>query len=196
MPRKKSVRRSAQSFKAAADDLCEFLNKVSVGQTHEHVSWLHDYAIIRLYRDFEGLMLDALVGAINNDSTTVAATTGVAFPKHMTDEVCEFLITGTRYFDFKGRPGLISTLRLFVPDSHYLVTITKKTAYRVTLDQLSTLRNFAAHESTKSKSAVLRALDCKRIASSGAWLKRQGRFQRIVSGLKALATEIEGAAPY
>lgn len=196
MPRKKSVKRSAQVFKAAVDDVAGFLSTVSAGQSEEHVSWLYDYAIIRLYRDFEGLMLDALVGAINNDSTTVAATTGVTFPKHMTDEVCEFLVTGTGYFDFKGRSGLIAILKSFVPHTHYLVTAARKPAYRSALDQLSALRNFAAHESVKSKGAVLRALNCERISSCGTWLKRQGRFQRIADGLKALASEIEGAAPY
>jgi hypothetical protein len=196
VPKKKSVKLSAQTFKVAADEVRGFLTKLTAGQSKEHVSWLHDYAIIRVYREFESLMLDALVGAINNDSTTVAATTGVAFPKHMTDEVCEFLITGIGYFDFKGRSGLIATLRSFVPDNHYLVTVAKKATYRVTLDQLCALRNFAAHESAKSKAAVLKALGCKRISASGAWLKRQGRFQRIVDSLKDLATEIENAAPY
>lgn len=196
MPRKKSVRRTAQNFKTAADETCAFVSSVSSGQSKEYVSWLYNYAVIRLYRDFESLMLAALVGAINNDSTTVAATTGVAFPKHMTDEVCEFLITGTGYFDFKGRGGLISTLKSFVPATHYLVMIAKKPAYRDTLDQLTALRNFAAHESTKSKGAVLRALGGKRVASSGSWLKRKGRFQRIADGLKTLATEIEHSAPY
>jgi cupin superfamily acireductone dioxygenase involved in methionine salvage len=196
MPRKKSVKRSANEFKLAADDVAAFLSTASAGQSKEHVSWLHDYAIIRLYRDFESMMLDALVGAINNDSATVAATTGVTFPKHMTDEVCEFLITGAGYFDFKGRDGLVGKLKSFVPSSHYLVTATKKPAYSSTLDRLSALRNFAAHGSAKSKGAALKALNCERLSSSGAWLKRQGRFQRIVDGLKALATEIEGAALY
>ena len=64
-----------------------FLTKVSGGQTDEHISWLYSYAIIRLYREFESLVLDALVGAINNDTTTVSTTTGVKFPKHLSTEV-------------------------------------------------------------------------------------------------------------
>lgn len=56
-------------------------------------SWLHDYAIIRAYTAFEDLMLDALVGAINDDTTTISTTTGVKFPMHLTDEMCEYLVT-------------------------------------------------------------------------------------------------------
>ncbi len=159
MPRKKSVKLSATDFNAQVDEITAFLAAVSVGQSDEHVTWLHNYAIIRLYKAFEGLMLDVLVGAVNNDTTTLEATTDVKFPKHLTDEVCEFLITGTGYFDFKGRSGLIKTFKSFVPDAHYLVTTIKKAAYKDVLEQLTTLRNFAAHESQVSKRAALAAID-------------------------------------
>src|SRR5262249_52715414 len=162
----------------------------------QYITWIHNYGIIRLYREFEALMLAALVGAINNDTSTVSATTSVNFPKHLTDEVCEFLITGSGYFDFKGRPGLIKILKDFVPEDHYLVTAVKKKTYTDALEKLSTLRNFAAHGSGPSKRAALKAIGGKRIESSGAWLKTGGRFQSIVDRLKALSTEIENDAPY
>jgi hypothetical protein len=196
MPRKKSVRLAARKFNETADSISAFLTKVAVGQSDEHVSWLYNYAAIRLYREFEQLMLSALVGAINNDTSTLEGTTGVSFPKHLTDEVCEFLITGTGYFDFRGRSGLIKTLKRFVPDDHYLVTFVKKTAYTKALDQLSTLRNFAAHESLPSKRAALEAIEAERISSSGAWLKKKKRFDRLAANLKALSSEIEAEAPY
>jgi hypothetical protein len=90
-----------------------------------------------------------LIGAINNNTVTLATKTGFGFPKHLTDEVCEFLIVGNGYFEFKGRSGLISKLKEYVPDDHYLVKIAKKPKYKDTLDQLYSLRNFAAHESKK-----------------------------------------------
>jgi hypothetical protein len=196
MPRKKSVKLSATNFRNQVDSIVQFLAIVSAGQSDEHVSWLHNYAIIKLYKEFEGLMLDALVGAVNNDTTTISATTDVQFPKHLTDEVCEFLITGTGYFDFKGRSGLIKTIKSFVPETHYLVTVVKKPAYKAPLEQLTALRNFAAHESSSSKRAALEKIGGQKIASSGSWLKRQGRFGSIASKLKALATDIDKAAPY
>ena len=141
-------------------------------------------------------MLSALVGAINNDTKTLEDRTGVAFPKHLTDEVCEFLITGAGYFDFKGRSGLIKTVKSFVPEGHYLLEAVKKPEYREALDRLSALRNFAAHESSPSKRAALEAIGGEKISSSGAWLKRQDRFEYLASRLKGLASEVEDAAPY
>lgn len=196
MPRKKSVKLSANDFISEVDKILAFLATVSNGQTDEHVTWLHNYGIIRLYKEFEGLMLDALVGAVNNDTSTLAATIDVGFPKHLTDEVCEFLITGTGYFDFRGRSGLIKTLKSFVPEAHYLVSAVKKPSHKNALEQLTSLRNFAAHESTPSKRAALEAIGAERLASSGAWLKKQGRFNTLATQLKALAQEIHNNAPY
>jgi hypothetical protein len=196
MPRKKSVKHSAKDFRTAAEGIATFLSDVSKGQTDQHISWLYNYAIICLYREFESLMLDALVGAINNDTATISARTGVEFPKHITDEVCEFLISRQGYFDFKGRNGLIKILKDFVPDTHYLVVAVKKPIYKEALERLSALRNFAAHESDQSKRTALKAVGGKRIESTGAWIKRKERFKVIADKLKDLAAEIENAAPY
>lgn len=196
MPRKKSIKYATTTFNAEVDKILEFLSTVKARQTEEHITWLYNYAVIRLYKEFEGLMLDVLVAAVNNDTSTLEATTDVKFPKHLTDEVCEFLITGTGYFDFKGRSGLIKTLKSFVPDTHYLVSTVKKTTYTAALDQLSTLRNFAAHESQASKRAALDAIGAVKLAASGAWLKKQSRFDTLAQKLKALSSELHGLAPY
>lgn len=60
MPRKKSIKKSTSDFNVEVDKIERFLETVSVGQSDEHVTWLHNYAIIRLYKEFEGLMLDVL----------------------------------------------------------------------------------------------------------------------------------------
>ena len=196
MPKKKSVKKSTADFNAELEKIDQFLSSVSAGQSVEHVDWLYNYAVIRLYKEFEGLMLDVLVGVVNNDTSTLGETTAVKFPKHLTDEVCEFLIRGTGYFDFKGRSGLIKTLLAFVPEAHYLVTTVKKPAYKDALEQLATLRNFAAHESVVSRRSALKAIGGTNLSSSGSWLKRQGRFQKIAKAVKALSDELHTHAPY
>src|SRR5215831_10343162 len=101
MPRKKSIKLSAARFQTAADELLGFVEKTS-GLKDEYHSRCADYAIIRLYREFETLMLDTLSGAINNDAKTISSTAGFAFPRHMNLDVCRYLIIGTGYFDFRG----------------------------------------------------------------------------------------------
>jgi hypothetical protein len=196
MPRKKSVEKSANDFKSRADEIATFLKAAAQRLTAQQVSWAYEYGILRLYREFEALMLDALVGAINNDTTTIATTTGTRFPKHLTDEVCQYLIVGDGYFDFKGRDGLIQTLRKYVPDDHYLVTVVKKGKYKKALELLSALRNLAAHNSAVAKARAKKAVGQQRMPDAGSWLKKQSRLITIINQLKELADEIRSSAPY
>lgn len=196
MPRKKSVKKSATDFKAGADAIAAFTAAATKSLTQEQGSWANEYAILRLYREFEALMLDALVGAINNDTDTISNRTGITFPKHLPDEVCQFLIVGNGYFDFKGRDGLIKTLKEYVPATHYLVTAVKKDKYRESLERLSALRNLAAHGSEVAKTRAKAAVNQERMAEVGSWLKKQGRLESIIDRLKELADEIHAAAPY
>ena len=156
----------------------------------------YDLAIIRVYREFEDLMLSCLVALINSDSTTFSGHKKRDFPTHMNVEVCEYLICGDGYFDFAGRSGLINTIKKIVPADHWLPTVVKDAAYTDALDKLSSLRNFAAHDSAVSKKRALEAINQKGMSSSGAWLKRQNRLTAICTSLKGMAQQIEAEAAY
>ncbi|GAA0379277.1 hypothetical protein GCM10010319_67310 [Streptomyces blastmyceticus] len=91
-------------------------------------------------------MLDCHVTAVNNDTSTISGNTGIEFPKHLTDEVGEYLVTGGGFFDFKGRDGLLKTIAKFVPKSHYLYQVIKDSKHKDPLNLLVALRNFSAHE--------------------------------------------------
>lgn len=196
MPRKKSVKLAAQTFVANAQTIDAFLTETN-GLRAESRYWCTEFAVIRLYQEFEALILSAIVGAINNDTTTLSQSVGLSFPKHLSQDVCTFLIVKGGYFDFKGRSGLIDILKDFVPDNHYLPLIVKDQKYRATLEKLSAFRNFAAHpQSTKAKTAAVKAIGGGNLGSAGRWLSRQDRFKDVSDSLVALAKEIETKAPY
>lgn len=196
MPKKKSVKKCSQQFRDHADEVVEFAKESDAALGKKHTSWAYDYAVIRLYREFESLVFDALVGAINNDTSTISSRTGYSFPDHLNQDVCRYLIVGSGYFDFRGRDGLIKTIKGFVPDDHYLLTVVKKQNYKLALERLTGLRNFAAHASQQSKNSALAATSQERMSSAGAWLKVQNRLPELVNRLKELAQEIEDGAPY
>ena len=196
MPRKKSLKTSARKFGDAAVEIETFLPNACDGLSKKQQSWCYDYAVIRLYRNFENLMLECLVGALNNDTGTLTEKTGFKFPDHLTDEVCEFIVTGNGYFDFRGRDGLIKVLGQYLPNDHYLITVVKKPKYKRAMEQLSALRNYAAHKSKHGKRQVLQAIDQKQLRSAGSWVKSQNRFPKLVNSLNELAKELEAAAPY
>ena len=160
-------------------------------------SFFYDLFCLFLFKVFfENLILEVLVGAINNDTTTISDTLGVSFPRHLTDAVCRYMITGPSYFDFKGRDGLIKRVKQYVPANHYLLPVLRDQKYKVPLERLCTLRNLAAHGSPQSKKAALEAVGQKRIGSAGSWLKCQGRFSLLIGKLRQLAQDIDAVAPY
>lgn len=196
MARRKSIKKVAREFQANADAVKAYATAASNVFSAQHTTWAYEYAIIRLYRDFEDLILNALKGAINNDTNTLSETLKIKFPSSLSDAVCEYIVTGGGYFDFKGRDGLIKTIKSYVPANHYLVAIVKKQKYKDALERLSALRNFAAHDSEVSRKKALAAVGQKRMSSAGTWLKSQNRLENIVDRLKELAQEIDVAAPY
>lgn len=196
MPRKKSVQGAASRFAEQVQSLEQYYKDVLASDLGAQAkTWACEAAILKLAVYFEHLMLRALVGAINNDTATLSAKAGIEFPRHLTDEVCEYIVTGGRYFDFRGRDGLIRLLKRFVPKDHYLVTIVSQPRYQVTLDRMIALRNLAAHESTAGRKAARQEVHPK-IVVAGVWLKRKNRFLDLTERLLDLADELGIAAPY
>jgi hypothetical protein len=197
VPRKKSGKKAAQKFTQAVVRIEAFAGEISNSNLSDQaVSWAYEAALIKTAVAFERLMLDCIVTAINNDTATISARTGIIFPKHLTDEVCEYLVTGGGFFDFKGRDGLIKTMKNYVPDNHWLLQAVRQAQYKVPLEQMIALRNFAAHESPSSKRKALDAVGQQQIGSAGSWIKCQGRFSDLTKALTGLANEIEANAPY
>ena len=195
--RKKSGKKASEEFSKNIQKIKDFLEPKNLSRLSDsHETWMYDYAIIRLYRDFEDMILNCLVASINNDTEQLSSTTNIKFPKNLKDEVCEFIIIGNGYFDFKGRDELIKTIKQYIRDDHYLVKICRKNCYKDALEKLSALRNFAAHDSKPSKKRALKAIGNERLASSGAWLKKQNRFDSIINHLKKFADDIHQQAPY
>jgi hypothetical protein len=195
MSRKKSVRLASKAFCKNAEQIVNFLSGTS-GLKDSYRIWCAEYGIIRLYMEFEVLMLKSIVGAINNDTKTISESSGLSFPKHLTQDVCTYLIIGNGYFDFRGRDGLIGTIKKYVPKDHYLTKAVKNDNYKSALEQLIALRNFSAHRSAMSKKAAVTATGGVKIGSAGKWLMVEGRFISIVDSLSDLAEEIESGAPY
>ncbi|MBC6443436.1 MAG: hypothetical protein GDA53_10075 [Rhodobacteraceae bacterium] len=198
--RKKDIGKISEDFIRNIDEITAFVKQFvqqpkGVIPSEKDQSWLHEAAIIRIYVEFEKFILACLVALINRDSPTFSKHKGIKFPKHISQKVCEYLICGDGYFDFKGRDGLINKIKKIVPNGHWFLKIIMDKNHKEAIERLSALRNFAAHDSGVSKKQALQATKQKRISSSDAWLKKQNRLDDICEKLKAMADEIKKAAP-
>ena len=194
----KSIRTATERFREKVDGILDFTKRIESSLTASDISWCYDIAIIRLYREFEDLMLNCLVALLNSDPKTFSELKRRKFPKRMGADLCEYLIYGDGYFDFSGRDGLIRKIRNFIPGDHWFKEIVSRDDYRDALDKLCALRNFAAHDSAVSKKRALGVIGEKRsrLSSSGAWLKTQGRLKKICNDLQDMAQKIEDKAGF
>ncbi|MFF0754401.1 hypothetical protein [Streptomyces sp. NPDC004267] len=218
MGRKKSGKYAANKFKTTTRGIRDFLDEVNAaGLSETALTWSYETALIRTTVAFEKLMLECLIVALNKDTGPFSDDTGVRFPKHLDQKVCEYLVTGGGYFDFRGRDGLLKDMKKFTGPQHYLQVAVRDEKRRYALELLLTLRNYAAHQSPQSKEKVRESIFCfkegvksvngsaqlkakfakaKAPMSAGVWLKRQGRMTYILDRLDALADEIHQGAPY
>ena len=192
MSRKIDIPKWTNDFRGEVNDILSFCSAAQQTNdlTEAQTSIAYDAAIIKMYAAFERLMLRVLTGAINRDTAVLAAATDLAFPKHLTAEVCEYIVTNGGYFDFKGRDGLLGRIKAYVGDGHYLYKAVKASKYRESLERLCSLRNYAAHESAASKRTALKSVQQKRMGTAGSWLKRQARLETIARDLTCLADDI------
>jgi len=213
MSRKKSGKRAATTFLGTTQRLRDYVEEVDGSQlTDQATTWAYEAALMKTSVAFERLMLDCLIAALNSDTEPFSTATGITFPKHLTEKVCEFLITGGRYFDFRGKDGLVDHTKKVTGTSHYLHTAVTHPKYHHTLELLISLRNYAAHESPQSRKKAKREIAAYHLSkkkptdaelakanapgSAGSWIKRQERFDDLLNNLDSLAKEIHAGAPY
>ena len=82
--KKKSAKLAAEAFVTNAKEIEQFLEKEARPKLSEkHITWAYEYAVIRLYREFEDMILNCLIAAINNNTRELSSKTGVNFPNHL-----------------------------------------------------------------------------------------------------------------
>lgn len=176
------------------DEIQSYLTKIQTAMRSDDkiISWSYDYAIIRLYRVFEDFVFHITVGLVNHDTSKISENFNVNFPKHIQDDVCEFIVTGGKYFDFHGYDGLLKTINCYIGKPNQLANIIKSNDYAKYIQQLCSLRNYAAHASTQSKNVVKKVIATQRIPSAGSWLKKGNRYEAISEKIKSIITEAKG----
>ena len=194
---KKSAKLAVKDFRSEVIEIEKFLETAvkSGSFSDKHAIWAHDYAIIRLHRAFENLIRNCLTAAISDNTEQLSRTTNIRFPERLADAVCNYIIAGDGYLNFHGGDGLVQELRKYLLPDHYLVRAVRHAIYMDTLDQLTALRDYAAHDSEISRRRALEVLGDKKICSAGAWLQVDERFGRIAANMKSLAHSISKMAP-
>lgn len=187
-----------EQFISELDKIANYISRCNAVFSEEelHLSYSYENAILMTYKAFEIFVKRIMISCLNHDHSFFESKYGIALGKHINDDICEFLITKGRYFDFRGYSGLVDTLKGILGNNHPFISIVKQDTHKGYIDQLCAARNYAAHNSKQSKEAAKKAFGLTSISSAGSCLKKADRFSNIISGLKALANEIKTTTLY
>jgi hypothetical protein len=198
MVRKKSGKKVGKNFCNDLAKIMNFLDDIDAKKlTDQHKTWAYEAALIKVHAALENLILEYLITAVNNDTETISSKVGISFPRHLSRAVCEYLIIQDGYFSFSGdTSGLIKSIKEFIPAGHPILGPFMDKKYRRSLDRLIALRNFAAHESRKSRKIALKATGYHNMKSAGAWLKSRNHARELIESLTELGTDLQKVSPY
>lgn len=192
--RKKSMVTAVDHFDNEVQACLDYSTAIrQSGLSKAHITEAHRAVILRLHIALEKMILRCLTAAINQDTSVLARSLGIPLPKHLTDEVCEYLLAGPSGFNFRDGGDLFGKAKDVIGKSHWLTLTIKSHQKPVTL--LVALRNHAAHESTRSGKAF-RALAPGNRASAATWAKESNNLKGLTVDLLTLSNEIRSKAPY
>ncbi len=191
-----SIKAVVIKFDRELDTILDFIRQHKGDGKGVFTFYLYDYAVIKVFKDFEELLLNTIVGLINQEAAYIASSSGHKGTKSLKKKDAETLFIGSRYFSFKGPNGLLKQIKKYFPANHWFINILSDTKYDRTFDILIPLRNFAAHSSKTAKKNAISAVGLQQLGYSGAWLKVGNRFQNIIDNLKDISARIKAQAKY
>lgn len=109
--------------------------------------------LLRLCAYWEWFVDEQLADCINVDHSKLSQYFGVSLPNNPSKGLCEALLIGGRYLDFRSFGDLKGHSKKILPDkSNPFLAITKNRAKR--LDEAYLIRNYLAHYSSLAKRSL------------------------------------------
>jgi len=152
--RKANLLHNHKKFEAVLGRYIEFLAKIvhseRVIKTAQEKRDLAESVLLRICAYWESFVDEHLVDCVNIDSTRLSHHFGVDLPKHPSKALCQALIFGDGYRDFKSIGDLKGFSKKILADSHNPFLLIAPATAKL-LDEVYTIRNYLAHHSFKAK---------------------------------------------
>jgi len=137
----------------------DFLNKIANTKSKilkpKEKKEIFDGIVVKITAIWEVLAEDLLTDCLTFDTSRYAETKGMRLPKRPNRSLCQGLITGHGYFNFKNTEDLKTTARKILVDKYNPFNkITRRQSKKV--NDLYALRQYIAHRSNTSKQKLLK----------------------------------------
>jgi len=138
----------------AIDRYRGFLEKVINAQrvvaSTEEKRDIAESVLIRLCAYWEFFTDGHLVDCVNKDSSRLSQFFGVSIPANPSKDLCQALLFGEKYRDFRAFDELKAFTKKILPDNNNpFLAISKRHGFKI--DEVYCIRNYLSHYSAKSK---------------------------------------------
>lgn len=156
--RKADLKHNHESFDEALARYRAFMERVVDAQrvirTNTEKQDVAESVLLRLCAHWERFVDEHLVDCVNVDHSQLNEFLGVTIPRHPSRNVCQAILFGGKYRDFRSFRELKGFTKKVLPNvSNPFLRVTKANSKKI--DEVFMIRNYLAHYS----SAARRALD-------------------------------------
>ena len=156
--RKSDLKKNHQPFDEALTRYRSFMDKIINAQrvisTAQEKHDVVESVVLRLCANWERFVDEHIVDCLNRDSSKLASCYGVALPDNPSKDLCQALIIGDRYLDFRSSSDLLGFTKKVLPNvSNPFNEISK--AHRKRMDEVYTIRNYLSHYSGSARRRLL-----------------------------------------
>ena len=137
-------------YRAFIDKIINAQRVISTAQEKRDVA---ESVLLRLCANWEHFVDEHLADCVNRDSSKLPEFFSVTMPKHASRDLCQALIFGEGYRDFRTFGQLKGFTKKLLPDgSNPFLAITSTNSDRI--DEAYKIRNYLAHYSAKARRAL------------------------------------------
>ncbi len=155
--RKSDLKRNHEPFDAAVTRYREFINKIIDAQrvvsTAQEKRDLAESVMLRLCANWESFIDEHLVDCVNCDHSKLGEYLGVSIPPDPTKDLCQALVFGDGYKDFRSFGDLKGyTKKLLPDDSNPFLSVSATHTKKI--DEVYKIRNYLSHYSSKARRSL------------------------------------------
>ncbi len=187
--RKADLRKNHREFDGILGWYAEFLERVLLARRVLRAQDKREIAesvLLRLCAYWESFVEKELVDCANIDCSRLAERVGVTLPKHLTLAMCEAILVGRRYLNWRSIGELKGLAKQVLAD-HVNPFARITTTTERSIDEAYVIRNYLSHQSRASRRALMQMYetrcDLQRFKEPGAFLLANGHRKLAEYGI-------------
>lgn len=110
--------------------------------------------VVRICAIWESFVEDEMIDCLNIDCSKCKEELQLKLPKHMSKDLCEAILVGTGYMNFRNVDDIRRLAKQTLPDNVNPFKLIRANPTAKRINEFYTMRNYLSHYSSKSRRAL------------------------------------------